>query len=163
MRLSYKLLFGLYLSVLLWLLLFKFSYDIVSVIEHHQARSVNLIPFAGLSSGNAREMIENVIVFIPLGLLFSINIRSLSFWYKLGVISLISLAVETFQFILGIGITDVTDLITNMVGGLIGLALYNLAGKYVSEKVLHRCAAGIIFILLAAVLFLRFFVVRVRY
>lgn len=163
MKQSYKILLGAYLAVLLWLILFKFSFDIITVVEQHQTRILNLIPFTGLLHGNAREMIENVIVFIPLGLLFGINGKNVGFWRKLSIISAISLTVETLQFIFGIGITDITDFITNTAGGFIGLALYALGAKYSNEKILNRCTAGIILVLLAAVLFLRFFVVRVRY
>lgn len=163
MKLSYKLLLSFYLAVLLWLVLFKFSFDIVTVIEHHQTRTVNLIPFAGISHSTVREMIENVIVFIPLGLLFGINGVSMSFWRKLSIVSAISLGVEIIQFILGIGITDITDLITNTLGGFIGLGLYTLGTKYINSEVLNRCIASILLVIVAAILFLRIFVLKVRY
>lgn len=163
MKSSYKILLGFYFAVLLWLLLFKFSFDIVSVIEHHQTRTLNLIPFAGFSHGTMREMLENVLVFIPLGLLFGINGKHLNFWRKAGMISAISLAVEIIQFIFGIGITDVTDFITNTLGGLIGLGLYQFASKHISSKILDRSVAIIITIAVVVVLFLRIFVLRVRY
>jgi len=163
MKASYKILLGFYLTMLLWLVLFKFSFDIVAVIEHHQTRILNLIPFTGLSRSNVRETIENVIVFIPLGLLFAINGKQTSFWRKLGVISAISLAVEILQFIFGIGISDITDFITNTVGGLIGLSLYEFGSKHMDQKILKRCIAGVIVVILAVILFLRLFMVRVRY
>lgn len=163
MKLSYKLLLGFYLTVLLWLILFKFSFDIVTVIEHHQTRTLNLIPFAGLSHTTVREMIENVAVFVPLGLLFGIATGPKRFWQKLGIISAVSLGVEIIQFIFGIGITDITDLITNTLGGLIGLSLYTLGSKYISSKVLNRCIAGILLVVLGVILFLRLFVLKVRY
>mgnify|MGYP001060700350 CR=1 FL=1 len=163
MKLSYKLLLGFYLTVLLWLILFKFSFDIVTVIEHHQTRTLNLIPFAGLSHSTVREMIENVAVFVPLGLLFGIASRPKRFWQKLGIISAVSLGVEIIQFIFGIGITDITDFITNTLGGLIGLSLYTLGSKYIDGKVLNRCIASILLVVLAVILFLRLFVLKVRY
>jgi glycopeptide antibiotics resistance protein len=163
MKSSYKILLGLYLTALLWLVLFKFSFDIVTVIEHHQTRILNLIPFAGLSRDNMRETIENIIVFIPLGLLFAINGKHLGFWRKLGIISAISLTVEIIQFILGIGVTDITDFITNTTGGLIGLSLYELGSKYIDEKILNRYIAFIIAVVLLVILFLRLFILRVRY
>jgi len=163
MKASYKILLGFYLTMLLWLVLFKFSFDIVAVIEHHQTRILNLIPFTGLSRSNVRETIENVIIFIPLGLLFAINGTHTSFWRKLGVIGAISLAVEILQFIFGIGISDITDFITNTVGGLIGLSLYEFGSKHMDQKILKRCIAGVIVVILAVILFLRLFMVRVRY
>jgi len=163
MKSSYKILLGFYLTTLLWLILFKFSFDIIAVIEHHQTRILNLIPFTGLSGSNVREMIENVVVFIPLGLLFAINGKHIGFWRKLGIIGVISLTVEIVQFIFGIGITDITDIITNTAGGLIGLGLYKLCSNHMDEKILNRCIAGIIVAVVAAILFLRLFILKVRY
>src|SRR5690349_15811518 len=37
-----RVLLALYLSTLLWLVLFKLSYDIPSILENYQTRSVNL-------------------------------------------------------------------------------------------------------------------------
>lgn len=164
MRSSYKILLSFYLAALLWLLLFKFSFDITSVIEYHQTRSLNLIPFAGFSHGGIREMLDNVIVFIPLGLLIAINGKRLSFWRKFSIISAISLVVEIVQFVFAIGITDITDLITNSAGGFIGLWLYQLGTKYYgNSKFLDRSIAAVILILVTTILFLRIFVLRVRY
>jgi hypothetical protein len=61
-----KTLLALYLLILLWLVLFKFSIDL-SVIVDYQTRSVNLIPFADVSRHNLRETIYNFVVFIPFG------------------------------------------------------------------------------------------------
>lgn len=163
MKLSYKLLLSFYLAVLLWLVLFKFSFDVVTVIEYHQTRTLNLIPFAGLSHTTVREMIENVVVFVPLGLLFGIASRPKKLWQKLGIISAVSLGVEIIQFIFGIGITDITDLITNTLGGFIGLGLYTLSAKHINSEVLNRCIASILIVIVAAILFLRIFVLKVRY
>lgn len=163
MKLSYKLLLGVYLMVLLWLVLFKFSFDIIAIIEHHQARTLNLIPFAGISRSSVREMVENVIVFIPLGLLFGVSGKTISFWRKLGIISALSLGVEIIQFIFGIGVTDITDLITNTLGGFIGLGLYAFSSKYTDSKALNRGIAGALIVILATILFLRLFVLKVRY
>lgn len=45
-----------------------------------------------------------------------------------------SLALETMQFVLAIGGTDITDLITNVSGGAIGIVLYALLLKAVKDK-----------------------------
>jgi glycopeptide antibiotics resistance protein len=163
MKIPHKTLFSLYLTMLIWLVLFKFSYDIVSVLEHHQVRSLNLIPFAGYSHATAREMFENFAVFIPFGLLLAINAQRIDFWRKLGIISAFSLGVELVQFTFAIGITDITDFITNTAGGFVGLALYRLGSKYVPPKILNRVIAVTIAIVLIALFFLRVFIVRVRY
>ena len=108
-------------------------------------------------------MIENLIVFVPLGLLFGINLTRVSFWRKLTLIFLLSLTAEAVQFVLAIGRTDVTDVIMNTFGGLIGLVLYNLSSRRINAKILDLVIAVVLTILLALLLMLRFLVLRVKY
>jgi glycopeptide antibiotics resistance protein len=131
-----KTLLGLYSLLLLWLVLFKLSFDIPAVLGHG-TRSLNLVSFAGYAGGRS-EMITNLVVFIPLGLLLSINFKRTSFRRKLAFVFLLSVASEVVQYILAIGITDITDVITNTLGGFIGLALYSLTGKHVDNEKLDR-------------------------
>lgn len=158
-----KAVLALYLLVLLWLLLFKFSYDIVSVIRTYQVRRINLIPFAGSSPSGVRQMIENIIVFVPFGLLLGVNLKQATFWRKLALVLILSLAVETTQFVLSIGISDITDVITNTIGGLIGLALYEGCNRYVDNDKLDRAIVVSMASILVLLLFLRIFVFRFRY
>ncbi|HEX9503339.1 MAG TPA: VanZ family protein [Patescibacteria group bacterium] len=79
MKLLSKTLLALYLLILLWLVLFKFSLDLSSVLDY-QTRSLNLIPFADFSRNSLREMIFNFAVFIPFGLLLSVNLKRANFW-----------------------------------------------------------------------------------
>ncbi len=157
-----KTLLELYVLFLLWLILFKTSTDFSSVLLHFQSRSLNLIPFAGYTQG-AREMLDNLVVFIPLGLLLGINFKHSSLWRKLAFVFGLSLAAEVLQYVLAIGATDITDVIMNTAGGLFGLALYALNSKYVGHKNLDRSIAVVVTVLLAMFLYLRFFVFHVRY
>ena len=162
-KLASKAVLALYIFTLLWLVLFKLSFDLPSVLLDYQSRSLNLIPFLGFSRGNGKEIIENFIIFIPFGLLLSVDLKRLSFWRKLAIMFIVSLAVETLQFVFAIGTTDITDVITNTFGGFIGLVLYDVCHKYVDEDKLDRfivVAAASVLILL---LLLRIFVLRVRY
>lgn len=108
-------------------------------------------------------MVDNFIVFIPFGLLLSIAFRHINLWLKLACISLFSFTVETFQFVFAIGISDVTDLITNTLGGLFGLLLYRLGDKYIATEKLNQYIVVIGTVLLVAFILLRVFVFRVRY
>jgi glycopeptide antibiotics resistance protein len=132
-----KALFALYLLILLWLVLFKFAFNL-SLLLDYQARSINLIPFAGSSIVNLREILYNCVVFIPFGLLLSVNLKKTNFWLKLACICVFSLAAEIAQFVFAIGISDITDLITNTFGGFLGLILYNLCNKYIHSEKLDR-------------------------
>ena len=152
MKLLARTLFALYLFILLWLVLFKFSLDLSSVVDY-QTRSLNLIPFADVSRHNVRETVYNFVVFIPFGLLLRVNLKRATFWRRLAVIFLFSLAVETIQFVFAIGVTDITDVITNTFGGLLGLMLYEISNRYVDTEKLDR------FIVVASTILLIVFIV----
>lgn len=158
-----KLFFILYLIVLLWLVLFKLSTDFSSVLLDHQTRTLNFIPFLSSSQANPREMIDNFMIFVPFGLLLGVYFKQTNFWRKLASVFAFSLAVEITQYILAIGVTDITDIITNTLGGLFGIMLYDFGKKHIAPEKLDR---GIIItgmILLSLLLILRFFVLKVRY
>ena len=131
-----RILFAVYLVVLAWLILFKFSIHIASVL-HYDKRSLNFEPFSG-ASGSSGEAVDNVLVFIPFGLLLSINFKGLKFWNKLLVVLGVSIAAETIQYIFAIGATDITDVITNTLGGLIGITGYDLSSKYIDQERLDK-------------------------
>ena len=131
-----KVLLVLYSAILIWLVLFKFSIHIQSVL-HYDKRSVNLIPFSS-SSGSSGEMVDNVLVFIPFGLLLGINFKRADLWRKLIVVLAVSVSFEVIQYIFAIGSSDITDVITNTLGGLIGLSAYALGERYFDEDRLDR-------------------------
>jgi glycopeptide antibiotics resistance protein len=131
-----KIVFALYSVILAWLILFKFSIHIASVL-HYDKRSLNFVPFSS-ASGSSGESVDNVLVFVPFGVLLSVNSRGSRFWTRLLVVLGVSIAAETIQFILAIGATDITDVITNTLGGLIGMAGYDLGGKYIDRDSLDK-------------------------
>ncbi|HEV8591997.1 MAG TPA: VanZ family protein [Pyrinomonadaceae bacterium] len=155
-----KTLFAAYLFILLWLVLFKFSYDPFSVIQDFQTRSLNLIPFARTRNS---EMISNIVAFIPFGVMLGVNFKKVVFRYKIAVILAFSLAVEIIQFALGIGVTDITDIIMNTLGGSMGLAVYVAVSKHTNDRFLDRCILVAGTLILLAILYLRIFVFIVRY
>ncbi len=160
MRALSRILFAAYLFILLWLVLFKFSYDPFGVIRDFQTRSLNLAPFA---FARKSEMIANFIAFIPFGVMLGVNFKQLAFGYKAGGIFVFSLVVEIVQYALAIGVTDITDIITNSLGGLAGLVAYAAISRYTKSEYLDKgiLAAGTLALL--AFLYLRIFVFIVRY
>jgi glycopeptide antibiotics resistance protein len=135
-----KTLLALYLLFLLWLVLFKFSLHFSTVLDSG-LRGINLVPFASKAHTgqlNLIGMVLNLLFFIPFGLLLSVLLKQVSFWRKLLYIFMFSVAVELIQFVFAIGITDITDVIMNAGGGLLGLALYSLGQNYTDSKKLGR-------------------------
>jgi glycopeptide antibiotics resistance protein len=94
----------------------------------------------------------------------SVNFKNIGFWRKLASILVFSLAAETAQFVFAIGASDITDLITNTIGGALGLVLYDLCGKHVNTKKLNRSIVfiGTILLILFVLLRVLFFSVRYR-
>ena len=162
MKILSRTLLAAYILTLLWLVLFKFSFDLPGVLDYQQ-RSLNLVPFVDYFRGNVRETIDNFVVFIPFGLLLGVTYKQISFKRKLASILIFSLAVEAIQYALAIGTTDVTDIITNTLGGLFGLAIYGLAKRYAGDKWLDRIIVVIGSFLLVSLLLYRILVIHVRY
>jgi glycopeptide antibiotics resistance protein len=152
-----------YLLVLLWLVLFKFSSNPFSVLANYQTRTLNLIPFAGISRTHLDETLYNIIAFIPFGLFMNVSFKRIDFWRKLAYICAFSIAIEITQFIFAIGRTDINDVITNTLGGLIGLLLYRLGDEYVDNEKLDKIIIVAGAILLIILLFLRTLFFRVSY
>ena len=130
-----KILFAIYFLILVWILLFKMSF---SLDELYKNRSINLIPFMGSVVVNGRiyinEIIDNILVFIPLGIYICMLKEDWPILRKISVGFFISLGIEVLQFILAIGATDITDLIGNTLGGIIGIGVFYLFSKVFKNK-----------------------------
>jgi len=163
MKLLSKTLLCAYLLVLLWLTLFKLSFDIYSILLHHQTRSLNLVPFADYSRDGLREMVANLVVFIPFGVLLGVELKQVSFGRKLALVCMFSLAVEAVQFAFSIGVTDISDVIANTSGGLVGLVLYDAAKKLFNNKRLDDLVVVSGMVLLVALVLYRILILQVRY
>ena len=126
-----KILLGIYFLLLVWIILFKLSF---SFSDLETLRSINLIPFyySNQTSFHLREVMDNVLIFIPLGILLKmLNIENKKIIF-LGFI--LSFTLETMQFIFSIGASDITDIITNTIGTIVGLFLYLILEKCLKDK-----------------------------
>jgi len=127
-------LFVLYLLILTWTVLFKLRFTI-SVMD--EGRIINLIPLAGSFDNGIivfSEIKENILLFIPLGIYICMVKSKWSFARKLVVIISSSLAFEIVQFAFAIGRADITDVLTNTLGGIIGVGIYALLLKLLKGK-----------------------------
>lgn len=127
--------FGLYILLLIWLILFKFN---INLTDLGYIRNVNLIPFKESLIINGHldvsEIIYNVLIFVPLGVYVSIFTPKLPFIKKILPSLFLSLLLETLQFIFAIGASDITDVISNTVGGFLGIILFHFFKKLFREK-----------------------------
>ncbi|MEG1003760.1 MAG: VanZ family protein, partial [Clostridium sp.] len=90
------------------------------------SRTLNLIPFNDILNGyyNKLDIFGNIILFIPLGIYINIIMKNNKALKNIYIIVVISLLLETIQYIFGIGASDITDIITNTIGGILGIFIY---------------------------------------
>jgi glycopeptide antibiotics resistance protein len=107
-------------------------------IFNHPYNPMNLIPFDDYFSGRGdtiRQILLNVIMMIPFGFLLPV-VKKQTILSCLFRTFLLSLGIELLQpLINGFRSADITDLITNTLGGLLGYLLY-LIFKPVINKIL---------------------------
>ena len=73
------------------------------------------------------NIIGNIVIFIPLGFLLPlliVNLRKIIFIFTVSVG--VSLLLELMQSIFGMGNFDITDLVLNVVGGLLGYFIFKV-------------------------------------
>lgn len=129
------LLLIIYLVALTWIILFKFSF---SFQDLPHLRNINLVPYGDSLIVNGRlsfrEIFMNMVVFIPLGLYLSMLKPDWPLWKRMVPAIGISLLFEMIQYVFAIGASDITDLINNSLGGVVGCLLYLLLEKCFSHQ-----------------------------
>ena len=132
--------FGIYLAWLLWLILFKLTLPLPGrALPLLRGRSVEWIPFAPRAIGSgqaAREMLDNLLVFIPFGAYLSALFPKWKPWKRIAAGFVLSLCFEVLQFVFALGASDVTDVIMNTAGTLCGLLFWQILKKLLREKAL---------------------------
>ena len=128
-------LFAIYALVLVGIILFKFPF---SYQEDGSGRVLNLIPLAGSyrNGGVLRvdELVENTLIFVPFGLYLSMVKRTWSFWRRTVLILGVTVAFEIIQYIFAIGRADITDVLTNAIGGMLGAGLYGVLTRVLKGR-----------------------------
>lgn len=107
-------------ALLSWVIMFKANL-LVSDLRFGY-RGLNLVPFKGLIDDGTYylECILNVLVYIPFGFFFCDTFRGKRFLTLAIILVLTSVGFEVLQYILAFGSTDVTDVICNGLGGILG-------------------------------------------
>lgn len=129
-RLLVNTLMYLYLSFVLYFTLMPIITSIPFVLNHPYT-PMNLVPFIDVLKGRGdffRQVVWNVIMTIPFGFLFPLTQnKTAKFSGTVFFCFLMSLGIELLQpLINGFRSSDVTDLITNVIGGMLGYGFYVL-------------------------------------
>lgn len=122
-----------YAAVLLRAILFKYvrPYELFSP-DRFYTRNINLIPFSGYIS--RRKMLEDVLVnlflYAPFGFLLSMKSKGKKYsWLLLIIPVATSILFESLQYILSLGGTDITDVIMNTLGAVLGFCFYSVTAQ----------------------------------
>lgn len=126
-----------YLALLFYIFFLARRRPRASLEPHH--RMLNIRPFRKAyyyiqtSPHNRYETFQffsdflgNILLFIPMAFILSVTFNIDNKRKILIAVLLISVFVETLQFLLGIGVADIDDVILNMLGGVIGILFLKL-------------------------------------
>lgn len=91
-------------------------------------------------SGGSWQVMGNVLLYLPLGLLLPLVWKRASWWRVTGLGLVLSLVTELVQPVVGRSF-DVDDLIANTLGTLMGYGLFALV-RLVAPRAVARCRAG---------------------
>ena len=151
------ILFLIYLALLVWIILFKLQF---SISDLDKIRSINFIPFHYDKEIGAAfhltEVIENFLIFVPMGIYLQMLMPKVKLYAKIMMIAGTSFLLETTQYVLAIGRSDITDVLTNTVGGLLGLIVYLMVARLIGNRIkanrLFSILAGIVSVVVIGLL-----------
>lgn len=128
-------LFLIYFVVIIWVIVFKMSF---SIHDLPQLRSINLIPYGGSAIVNQQvdfsEIYMNILAFVPFGIYLAMLKPNSAIVKLVAVVGFTSLSIEVIQYLFAIGASDITDLIGNTFGGLLGILFNRVSVKILKSR-----------------------------
>ncbi len=117
-----------YLSFVLYFTLMPVITSLPFILNHSY-KLINMVPFVDVLTGRGdfiRQVLLNIIMMVPFGFLFPITKNpAVGFCRTVLFCFLISLGIELLQpLINGFRSADITDLITNVIGGMTDYVFY---------------------------------------
>lgn len=151
--------FAVYLALLAWVVLWKLDVPWIGEAAG-LARPIKLVPFVAAGDDGASkptEMLINLVLFAPFGL-FAGALAPTWSWWKTGAAALAtSLMLETVQHVISTGSFDITDLIVNTAGALIGWRVFvgirRVSGERTSVVMFRVCVVVAALSLVAVIAF----------
>ena len=148
--------FTLYVLLLIWIIVFKFILNL-SYLKY--IRTIKIIHFKANGVVNGmRETIINVVLFIPLGMYLKYLLKDRKF-LSIVIISSTSLLFEILQYIFHIGVSDITDIIMNTIGGIIGMILMVIFLSITKKNNILNKILDYLLIFLLLLMFLGLFII----
>ncbi len=150
-----SVLFALYIIMLIWVIVFKCNYNEGLFVEENRSQTIlerlmyKAVPFqktfeAVFIQKNFLEIIAtifNVLCFAPMGVLlcYSTSTKRIAVFA-----TAFSLAVEIFQLFSGWGGFDISDVILNVLGALLGVWLYKVLATRFQNRTINALAVCLI-------------------
>lgn len=119
----------IYVIALYWIIVLKFN---ITAYHEKVTGNINWIPYREAVLYGNLDLVEtllNILIFIPLGLYTGVMLRGWNFGQKVLLFFSLSFLFETSQYVLEVGAFDITDLINNTLGGIVGLTIYSILVK----------------------------------
>jgi glycopeptide antibiotics resistance protein len=149
--------FTVYLALLAWVVLWKLEVPWIGEAAG-LFRPIKLVPFVPSGDAGAStpaETLINLVLFVPFGL-FAGALAPTWTWWRTGAASLgVSLVLETVQHLISTGSFDITDLIVNTAGALIGWTVFVAVRRTAGERtsvVMSRVSIAVSALTLVAVI-----------
>lgn len=169
-RIETVILYGIFAFYMMLIIKILF----LSRVSHLEHRSINLIPFKSIAafvSGSTANLktfafgnvAGNILIFVPFGVYLPLFKQDKRLKTNLLFILIASLVVEIIQGLVGIGTSDIDDIILNGLGGCIGILGYKLLLILLrNEKRVHTAVTILSVLGLPAILFY-LFMVKMRF
>lgn len=176
-RIETVFLYGVFVCYILFLikLLFLSRVSLLDLFDSQRTldRSINIIPFYSIKeyifSNSATikkfafsNVVGNIVIFIPLGTYLSLFKNNKRVITNLLFIFIVSLFIEIIQGLLGIGASDIDDIILNCLGGLVGILGYKFLLFILQDEKKVRVAIIILSAIGLPILLYLLFLVRLR-
>ena len=87
-------------------------------------------PFWELQNGMWRDIVLNMFLFVPFGIACGSILR----WKSVCIGLMVSVAIETVQYIGALGYTEVDDVINNTIGTVIGVTIWVTIGRSLNDQ-----------------------------
>ncbi len=117
-----------YIIFLAWNILFKYVSPLeLFNPEYSILRNVNFVPYMDILNNDFNTNMFNIIIlFIPFGMFLCIYAHDTKALLKILTIVCISISFEAIKFISGIGGSDIMNIIYSIIGGFIGILIYQV-------------------------------------
>lgn len=153
-------LFVVYLVLLVWIILWKLEVPSIGAAAG-LARPIKLVPYlpsGDFDASDPLEVLVNILLFVPFGIYLGMLAPRLRWWAIAGILIASSLALETTQHLLSVGSFDLTDVIDNTLGGLVGFGALVVARRALGVRavrlVARICLIGRVVAVLAVAAFI---------